>query len=260
MIHSGMNTMKQRHCYNTHRTSCEFRPGQFRSVSAEPLGTIRGKVSFHGTTVEKHCTRLMVADRKRSLIGFAITPTFFYSPLQLNEQPDWRQQRETAASHTGSYRLQNAPFNVSFILQSRAIWKTWAHAYNNDCGDLHGFHSGIREAISVQLRKKCPLLTADGALVFDTSAQLHCWADRYCSIYSQPAHVNCSALSSQQQLPLLQELDSHFTMEDARCDTCNKRSQEQEIYWARCHSSRDFEKWWQTSANGAFPHIHELLE
>jgi len=23
---------------------------------------------------------------------------------------------------------------------------------------------------------------------------------------------------------------------------------------------RDFDKWWQTPGNGAFPHIHEMLE
>ena len=59
-----------------------------------------------------------------------------------------------------------------------------------------------------------PLLAADGALLVDTSAQLERWVDHYTSIYSQPSHVSCSALSSLQQLPVLQELDNPFTMED----------------------------------------------
>jgi len=61
-----------------------------------------------------------------------------------------------------------------------------------------------------------PLLAADGALLVDTSTQLERWVDRYISIYSQPAHVSCSALSSLQQLPVLQELDNPFTMEDVK--------------------------------------------
>ena len=64
-----------------------------------------------------------------------------------------------------------------------------------------------------------PLLAADGALLVDTSTQLERWVDRYISIYSQPAHVSCSALSSLQQLPVLQELDNPFTMEDVKLAT-----------------------------------------
>jgi len=45
-----------------------------------------------------------------------------------------------------------------------------------------------------------------------------------------------------------------------RCETCNQRSQEQEISWARWYLPRDFEKWWQTSANNAFLYIHDMLE
>jgi len=55
-----------------------------------------------------------------------------------------------------------------------------------------------------------PLLAADGALLFDTPRD-HC-----ISIYSQPVHVSCSALSSLQQLPVLQELNNPFAMEDVK--------------------------------------------
>jgi len=85
-----------------------------------------------------------------------------------------------------------------------------------DCGDLHGLYSGIREAIGPILKKVSPLLAADGALLLDTSAQLRRWLDHYSSIYSQLAHVSCLASSSLQQLPVLQELDNPFTMEDVK--------------------------------------------
>jgi len=85
-----------------------------------------------------------------------------------------------------------------------------------DCGDLHGLYSGISEAIGPTPKKVFPLLEADGALLVDTSAQLERWVDHYTSIYSQPVHVSCSALSSLQQLPVLQELDNPFTMEDVK--------------------------------------------
>jgi len=38
---------------------CEFRPRQFRSVSAEPLTATRGTYRFRGTTVEKHCPNVI---------------------------------------------------------------------------------------------------------------------------------------------------------------------------------------------------------
>ena len=72
-----------------------------------------------------------------------------------------------------------------------------------DCGDLHGLYSGIREAIGPIPKEVSPLLAADGALLVDTSAQLERWLDHYTSIYSQPSHVSCSALSSLQQLHVL---------------------------------------------------------
>ena len=81
-----------------------------------------------------------------------------------------------------------------------------------DCGDLHGLYSGIGPIP----KKLSPLLAADGALLVDTSAQLDRWADHYTSIYSQPSHISCSALSNLQQLPVLQELDNPFTMEDVK--------------------------------------------
>jgi len=74
----------------------------------------------------------------------------------------------------------------------------------------------MREAIGPIPKKVSLLLAADGALLVDTSAQLQRWIDHYTSIYSQPAHVNCSALSSLQQLPVLQKLDNPFTMEDVK--------------------------------------------
>jgi len=61
-----------------------------------------------------------------------------------------------------------------------------------------------------------PLLAADGALLVYSSAQLERGVDNYTSIYSKPAHVSCSALSSLQQLPVLQELDNPSTMEDVK--------------------------------------------
>jgi len=75
-----------------------------------------------------------------------------------------------------------------------------------------------------------PFLTADGALLVDTSAQVEHWVDHYSSIYSQPTHVSCSALSSLRQLPVVQELDNLY---HGRCETCesNQRSHEQEISW-----------------------------
>jgi len=36
-IHSGKDTVKQWYCYNQKNCGCEFRPRQFRFVSAEPL-------------------------------------------------------------------------------------------------------------------------------------------------------------------------------------------------------------------------------
>ena len=127
-----------------------------------------------------------------------------------------------------------------------------------DCGDLHGLGSGIREAIGPIPKKVSPLLAADGALQVDTSAQLERWVDHYTSIYSHPSHVSCSALSSLQQLPVLQELDNPFTMEGVKLAIRGIKNNK--ISWARWHSPRDFEKWWQTSANGVFPHIHDVLE
>jgi len=37
----------------------EFRPRQFRSISAEPLAATRGTQRFRGTTVEKHCPNVI---------------------------------------------------------------------------------------------------------------------------------------------------------------------------------------------------------
>jgi len=73
----------------------------------------------------------------------------------------------------------------------------------------------------------------------DTAAQLERWVDHGSSIYSQPAHVRCSALSSLQQLPVLQELDNPFTMEDVKLairGIKNKKSPGQDCI------PRDFEK------------------
>jgi len=67
-----------------------------------------------------------------------------------------------------------------------------------DCSDLHGLHSGIREATGPIPKKLSTLLAADGALLVDTFAQLERWVDHYISIYSQPPHVGCSTLSSLQ--------------------------------------------------------------
>jgi len=83
------------------------------------------------------------------------------------------------------------------------------------------------------------------------------WENLSISIYSTPAHVSRSASSNLQQLPVLNELHSPFHHE--RCPTCNQRSQEQEVPWTRWHSTRDSQKWWQTSANGALSHSHKLL-
>jgi len=65
-------------------------------------------------------------------------------------------------------------------------------------------------------KKVSALLTADRALLVDTSAQLERWVDQYSSIYSQQTLVSCSALSSLQLLPVLQELDNPFTMQDVK--------------------------------------------
>ena len=85
-----------------------------------------------------------------------------------------------------------------------------------DCSGLNGLYSDLLEAIGPIPKEVSPLLTADGALLVDTSAQLERWVDHHTSIYSQRAHVSCSALSSLQQLPVLQELDNPFTKEDVK--------------------------------------------
>jgi len=41
--------------YIATKCGCEFRPRQFRSVSAEPTTAARGTQTLRGTTVEKHC-------------------------------------------------------------------------------------------------------------------------------------------------------------------------------------------------------------
>jgi len=85
-----------------------------------------------------------------------------------------------------------------------------------DCGDVHELYRGIREAIGPIPKKVSVLLAADGELLVDTSAHVEHWVDHYTSIYSQPAHVSCSALSSLQQLPVLQEQDNPFIMDDVK--------------------------------------------
>ena len=77
------------------------------------------------------------------------------------------------------------------------------------------------------------------------------------SIYSQPAHVSCSTLSSLQQLPVLQEQHNPFTVEDMNLQSEASRTRN---LLGKMASPRDFEKLWQTSVNDAFPHFHEILE
>jgi len=53
-IHSGKDTVKRWYCFNCTDMWLEFRPRQFRSVSAEPLVATHGTLRFRGTPVEKH--------------------------------------------------------------------------------------------------------------------------------------------------------------------------------------------------------------
>jgi len=78
---------------------------------------------------------------------------------------------------------------------------------------------------SAQFRKKYPLHSQLAEHSWLTPLpNLEHWEVHYSSIYSQPVHINCLALSSLQQLPVLQELDNPFTMEDMKLATRRLKS------------------------------------
>jgi len=59
---------------------------------------------------------------------------------------------------TGSYMLQNAPFNISLVLQSRATGKILAHAYNNAQTAVTSTDFTVEYGKpSAHFRRKCPL-------------------------------------------------------------------------------------------------------
>ena len=157
--------------------------------------------------------RPMVTDQRRSLTNIDLLPT-----VAAKRSP--RLMAAVRNSRTTHRELQAAKHTVQRLTRF-AVSRYWENLSTciqqcADCGDLHGLYSGIREAIGPIPKKVSPLLAADGALLVDTSLQLEHWVDHYTSIYSQPAHVSCSALPSLQQLPVLQELDNPFTMEDVK--------------------------------------------
>jgi len=62
-IGSVKDIEKQWYCWNrSENCGCEFRPRQFRSVSAEPLSVTRGTLWFRGTPVAKHWPRVSHQD------------------------------------------------------------------------------------------------------------------------------------------------------------------------------------------------------
>ena len=118
--------------------------------------------------------------------------------------------------------------------------------YNFDCISVHEF--ACLSYVVYLLFFSCVFVSQINKTKNKTK-QINKFLTISCRLFGiiQPATATCPSRTGQ-------------PFHHGRCQICNQRSQEQEISWARWDPPRDFEKWWQTSANGAFPHIHDILE
>ena len=93
-------------------------------------------------------------------------------------------------SRSAPRELQAAKRTVQCLTRF-AVSRYWENLSTRiqQCADLHGVYSGIREAIGPIPKKLSPLLAAGRALLVDTSAQLERWVDHYTSIYCIPNHL-----------------------------------------------------------------------
>ena len=181
-----------------------------------------------------------------------ITPAVFYLPLQLNRSAAKRLARLKARNRSSAHReLQTAKCTINPLTRF-AVSRCWKNLssrirQNANCGDRHGLYKDICETIGPNPKKMSHLLSADGALVVETSAQRNRLVD-YETPYIPTKHMSAVRhyLTSSSYLSF-----KNWTAPKVMRNLQSKVSRTRSLL-GRADSARDFKKWLQTSCKGVY--------